>query len=203
MLPAIFPRKRPAVTITCLRRVIMESLEGQLLLASPQLLDPNFVRTVVLLVEHNDMGALGLVINRPTGKTVQELWKQVGESPCESQQPVHLGGPVSGPLMAIHTADGLAEMEVVEGVFFAAKKQNLDELVRRDESLSSSLSATPAGAPGNWRARLNRGPGGRSPPSWKIFSTRPTTSGSDSCNGPWPACCRICSASSTSPPIRR
>ena len=110
----------------------MESLEGQLLLASPQLLDPNFVRTVVLLVEHNDMGALGLVINRPTGKTVQELWKQVGESPCESQQPVHLGGPVSGPLMAIHTADGLAEMEIAEGVFFAAKKQNLDELVRRD-----------------------------------------------------------------------
>ncbi len=34
----------------------MESLEGQFLLASPQLLDPNFVRTVVLLVEHNDMG---------------------------------------------------------------------------------------------------------------------------------------------------
>ncbi len=34
--------------------------------------------------------------------------------------------------MAIHTLDGLAEMEIVEGVFFAAKKQNLDELVRRD-----------------------------------------------------------------------
>ena len=110
----------------------MESLEGQLLLASPQLLDPNFVRTVILLVEHNDMGALGLVINRPTGKTVQELWKQVGESPCENHQPIHLGGPVSGPLMAIHTAGGLAEKELVEGVFFAAKKQNLDELVRGD-----------------------------------------------------------------------
>ncbi len=109
----------------------MESLEGQLLLASPQLLDPNFVRTVILLIEHNDMGALGLVINRPTGKTVQELWKQVGQATCESQQPVHLGGPVQGPLMALHTVDGLAEMEVVEGVFFAAKKQNLDELVRR------------------------------------------------------------------------
>ena len=108
----------------------MESLEGQFLLASPQLLDPNFVRTVVLLVEHNDMGALGLVINRPTGKTVQELWKQVGESPCESRQAVHLGGPVSGPVMAVHTADGLAEMEVIAGVFFAAKKQNLDALVR-------------------------------------------------------------------------
>ena len=111
----------------------MESLEGQFLLASPQLLDPNFVRTVVLLIQHNDMGALGLVVNRPTAKTVQEVWKQVGESPCECQQPVHLGGPVQGPLMAIHTVEGLAEMEVVAGVFFAAKKQNLDALVRCNE----------------------------------------------------------------------
>ena len=111
----------------------MESLEGQLLLASPQLLDPNFVRTVILLVEHNDMGALGLVINRPTGKTVQELWKQVGEAACASQEPVYLGGPVQGPLMAIHTSGSLAEMQIAEGVFFAAKKQNLDELVRCDD----------------------------------------------------------------------
>ena len=45
---------------------------------------------------------------------------------------VHLGGPVSGPLMAIHTRNQLAEMEIVPGVFFAAKKQNLDELVRQE-----------------------------------------------------------------------
>ena len=134
----------------------MESLEGQLLLASPQLLDPNFVRTVVLLVEHNDMGALGLVINRPTGKTVQELWKQVGESPCESQQPVHLGGPVSGPLMAIHTADGLAEMEIADGLFFAAKKQNLDELVRRDERFKIFVGHSGWG-PGQLEGEIEQG----------------------------------------------
>ncbi len=109
----------------------MESLEGQLLLAAPQLLDPNFIQTVVLLIEHNDMGALGLVINRPTSKTVQELWRQVGESPCESRLPIHLGGPVSGPIMAIHTLEGLGEIEIVPGVFFAAKKHHLDELVRQ------------------------------------------------------------------------
>ena len=109
----------------------MDTLEGQLLLAAPELLDPNFVHAVILLIEHNEMGALGLVINRPTNKTVEDLWRQVGESTCECPQPVHLGGPVSGPLMAIHTLDGLAEMEIVPGVFFAAKKQNLDELVRQ------------------------------------------------------------------------
>jgi putative transcriptional regulator len=134
----------------------MESFEGRLLLASPELLDPNFVRTVVLLVEHNDMGALGLVINRPTGKTVQELWKQVGEAPCESRQPVHLGGPVQGPVMAIHTVDGLAEMEIAAGVFFAAKKQNLDELVRRDERFKLFVGHSGWG-PGQLEGEIEQG----------------------------------------------
>ncbi len=180
----------------------MESLEGQLLLASPQLLDPNFVRTVVLLVEHNDNGALGLVINRPTGTTVQELWKQVGESPCESQQPVHLGGPVSGPIMAIHTVSSLAEMEIVEGVFFAMKKQNLDELVRRDERFKVFYGQSGWG-PGQLEGEIEQGASRQSPPGWRTCSTRPTTFGSDSCRGPWPASCRKCSASSTCPRIPR
>ncbi len=134
----------------------MESLEGHLLLASPQLLDPNFVRTVVLLVQHNDMGALGLVINRPTGKTVQEVWKQVGQSPCESQGPIYLGGPVSGPLMAIHTSQGLAEMEVVDGLFFAAKKEYLDELVRREGSFKLFVGHSGWG-PGQLEGEIEQG----------------------------------------------
>ena len=107
----------------------MDSLEGHLLLASPELLDPNFVHTVVLLIQHNEQGALGLVLNRPTSKTVAELWHQMGEVPCESTQAVHLGGPVSGPLMALHAVEALAELEIRPGLFFAAKKTILDQLV--------------------------------------------------------------------------
>ena len=43
-----------------------ESLQGKLLVAAPSLLDPNFARTVVLLLAHGEHGALGLVLNRPT-----------------------------------------------------------------------------------------------------------------------------------------
>jgi putative transcriptional regulator len=53
----------------------MESLQGQLLIASPGLLDPNFRRTVVLVTEHNDEGAAGLVLNRPSPAPVaEEVW---------------------------------------------------------------------------------------------------------------------------------
>ena len=41
-------------------------LQGKLLVAGPSLLDPNFARTVVLLLAHGEHGALGLVLNRPT-----------------------------------------------------------------------------------------------------------------------------------------
>jgi putative transcriptional regulator len=107
----------------------MESLEGHLLVASPQLLDPNFARTLVLLVQHNDEGAFGVVINRPQRKTLQELWREVGSSPCHSRQPIYLGGPVPGPLLSLHAQPKLGEVELAPGVFFAAKKQHLDTLV--------------------------------------------------------------------------
>ena len=59
----------------------MESLKGKFLIAAPSLGDPNFLRTVVLIAEHNPEGALGLVVNRPSPATVAELWESIsGES---------------------------------------------------------------------------------------------------------------------------
>ncbi|MBN1911799.1 MAG: YqgE/AlgH family protein [Pirellulales bacterium] len=111
----------------------MKSLKGQLLVATPHLPDENFFRTVVLMVEHNANGALGVVLNRPASQSVAELWEQVSEEPCTSPQKIHFGGPVSGPLMAVHTDRNLAEMEILPGVFLAAQKGNLDQLVRQEE----------------------------------------------------------------------
>jgi len=111
----------------------MESLQGHLLIASPHLGDPNFERTVVLLVHHSEEGTLGVVLNRPSGSTIRELWEDVDEEPCDSDHPFHLGGPVSGPVMAIHTDSSRSELEVIPGLHFAAQRDHIDELVRRNE----------------------------------------------------------------------
>ena len=50
----------------------MESLRGQLLIATPSLEDPNFARTVVVIGEHTQDGALGVVLNRPSDTPVAE-----------------------------------------------------------------------------------------------------------------------------------
>ena len=89
----------------------MNSLRGHFLVASKFLADPNFARTVVLLVQHDEDGAFGVVLNRRAGSTVEELWSQVGQANCNSQQPVYVGGPVPGPLMAIHADRSQAEVE--------------------------------------------------------------------------------------------
>ena len=187
----------------------MDSLQGHLLLASEELVDPNFARSVVLLIEHNEQGALGVILNRPTSKTVRELWREVSQVPCESRRPVCLGGPVSGPVMALHTVPALAELEVVAGVYFAAKKQHLDELVSTAESAAPTVSAAegPLAAgtaggdpyafkifvghagwgPGQLERNSSSEPGTRFPPPASMFSPPRPTYGSD-CSRPWIIC---------------
>ena len=111
----------------------MKSLSGQLLVATPRLPDENFFRTVVLMIEHNENGALGVVLNRLADRSVEDLWQEVSDVECDCHRPLNLGGPVSGPLMAIHTDRESAEMEIIPGLFLAAQKANLDRLVQQEE----------------------------------------------------------------------
>jgi putative transcriptional regulator len=71
----------------------VDSIRGQLLIAGPTLGDPNFWRTVVLIVEHNEEGALGLVLNRPSETTVGEAVPQLAEL-VDPDDDVLVGGPV-------------------------------------------------------------------------------------------------------------
>jgi putative transcriptional regulator len=110
----------------------MKTLEGQLLIASHELRDPNFLRTVVLIFRHDDDGAAGLVLNRRLNATVKQVWKQVSQEPCRCESPLYLGGPVEGPLMSVHTKQELSEIEIVEGVYFSAAGGSLAQLVDAD-----------------------------------------------------------------------
>jgi putative transcriptional regulator len=72
-----------------------EVAPGALLVAAPGLLDPNFRRTVVYLIEHREQGSLGVVLNRPSEVTVRDVlpaWAPLSSSPPA----VFVGGPVEG-----------------------------------------------------------------------------------------------------------
>lgn len=109
------------------------SLAGHLLVASRKLRDPNFRQTVVLMLEHNDDGALGVVLNRITDRTIEQVWEAVEFDPVDNEQLLNQGGPVPGPLIALHTAEELAEKTVLPGLFLSMQKDTVDPLVRQDE----------------------------------------------------------------------
>jgi putative transcriptional regulator len=73
------------------------SLINQLLIAMPGMQDPNFSTTVTLICEHNDNGALGIIINRPLNLSLSGLFTQLAVSnadPGAARRPVVAGGPV-------------------------------------------------------------------------------------------------------------
>jgi putative transcriptional regulator len=81
---------------------VAESLRGSLVIAGPQLLDPNFRRTVVLVADHGEEGAMGVILNRPSGMTVADAAPDL-EPLIGPEAPIFAGGPVqptSGVVLA-------------------------------------------------------------------------------------------------------
>ena len=76
----------------------VDSLQNHFLVAMPSLAESYFERTVTLIIEHNDEGAMGLVINQPSQMTFRELVKQADEKATiegdKSENLVIMGGPV-------------------------------------------------------------------------------------------------------------
>lgn len=92
---------------------------GSLLVAAPGLLDPNFHRTVVYVIEHRGGGSLGVVLNRPSDVSVRDVlpsWAPLSSQPSS----VFVGGPVESEtalcLAAVRTGHDPASVEGLVGV---------------------------------------------------------------------------------------
>jgi putative transcriptional regulator len=102
----------------------IEPQKGDLLISEPFLNDPNFVRTVVLLCEHNDEGSFGFVLNKPSQITIHELIEEVEQR----DDTVFVGGPVQqNTLQFIHRNKDLIEggMEISEGLYWGGNFEQM------------------------------------------------------------------------------
>ena len=110
------------------------SLTGQLLIASPDIGDPRFAHTVILMVKHDKDGALGITINRPVGeKSIASLLEGPGEdvSGIEGTLRIFAGGPVQPDLgFVVHSAEYRREdtITVDEHVAMTANRQILRDI---------------------------------------------------------------------------
>lgn len=113
-----------------------KSLQGQFLVAANHLRDPNFHRTVVLMIEDNDDGAMGLVINRPSSIAVDSAFSQV-EKQVLSSDPIYSGGPVeTTALFILHSCPGLGanDENVTSDIFLTGSNDSFESLVNNEQS---------------------------------------------------------------------
>lgn len=107
----------------------MDGWSGHLLIAPAWMSDPHFAHSLVLLLQHDGQGAFGLALNRPTETTVREVWKQATGEACGLEDHIYLGGPVAGPLFALHERPEHGEATACEGLYITTDPQQLAALL--------------------------------------------------------------------------
>ena len=143
------------------------SLAPALLLSMPQLIDPNFNRTVVLLCKHNDDGAFGLVVNRPlvtTGRVTVNLDPPVS---TDRELQVWVGGPVEPERSWIlvgqepDESDEISGMRVAHDLYLSTSPDPPAAACssRRRRRPRGSSSAIRAGDRASWRPSSRSRPG--------------------------------------------
>lgn len=107
-----------------------ETLRGSLLVASPALVDPNFARGVVFITEHNEDGAMGIVLDRPSETKVGEIVPQL-EGVAGAEAPIYVGGPVQPSALVVlaeFSDPSAAAWIVVADVGFASADVDMEAL---------------------------------------------------------------------------
>lgn len=117
-----------------------ESLRGHFLIAAKHLRDSNFFKTVVLMLEHNDGGAMGVVVNQPMDVSIASALSE--HFPIStSRQSIFCGGPVEeNALLILHNSTDYDQEHdpVVPGVFVGTSPDVFEKVVRTSDDEDSS-----------------------------------------------------------------
>ena len=139
-------------------------IKGQFLVAGKQMRDPNFYRSVVLMVEHGESGSMGLVVNRPSNVSVTRALSEHFDLP-DSDQLVYVGGPVEpAALFVLHSAGEFEteESDVVPGIYVGSSpdvfERVIEQVVGGSDDLEFRVFAGCAGwGPGQLEGELEHG----------------------------------------------
>jgi putative transcriptional regulator len=133
----------------------MQSLKGQLLIATPQLINPMFSRSVILMLDHNEEGAMGVILNQPINTQISDLAGKIFEEDFQWNKPLHLGGPVPGSLLVLHTLEALGEHEIIPGVFVASESALVQQIISERPEPSLVIANYSGWGPGQLEGEFN------------------------------------------------
>jgi len=139
-----------------------ESLLGKLLVAPPKVpVGFPFGRSVILVLQDNEEGVFGVVLNRPATPEMLLAWQEVVNQPTFAAEKLVSGGPVQGPVLALHRQQELAEVEIQGGLFVSVQQAAIEqlsemELCGEDDSFRIVLGAV-SWEPGRLENEIDQG----------------------------------------------
>lgn len=139
------------------------SLKGYLLIAARALRDSNFLRSVVLMIEHSPEGAMGLIINHPSDTPLKDAISQHFED-FQDDRLLYVGGPVErSSLLLLHNVDSLSEesSSILPDVYIGGSTDSFAEVIRLcnegDEALRFRVFSGYSGwGPGQLEGEIER-----------------------------------------------
>lgn len=113
---------------------------GTLLVASPELADPNFARTVVLVLRHDDDGTIGIIVNRPTNLVPATIFPELAPGIGGYTGHLFRGGPIAATRV-LYLVRGLAAAtvngpEVLDKVFLSIDDESLPDMTRLADGIN-------------------------------------------------------------------
>jgi len=134
---SLAPSHPPADTMSMLENTTA-NLTNQFLIAMPSMTDPFFARTVTYLCQHNEEGALGIIINRPLQLTLREIIEQMDiefHNDALSDLPVYFGGPVQperGFVLHEPVGDWKSTLKISDRLWLTTSLDILEAISRGD-----------------------------------------------------------------------
>lgn len=118
------------------------NLSGTVLVASPRLSHTPMAEAVVLVIQDSDEGVFGVRLNASATSQQASEFQEFTQLPS-LRDSLMIGGPLNGPVMALHQNEDLAEVELRDGVFVSCSQDALQMLVEYEANASENHSLIP------------------------------------------------------------
>lgn len=135
----------------------MESLRGHFLIANTDADDVNFRASVVLITNHSDEGAEGYVLTKPTIFRMEKIWRELTKKEIVNPYKLFYGGPVDGPIVAVHGLESHSEHEILSDVYMTYDIEKLESLLTEKPEACRFFFNYSGWGPGQLESELNRG----------------------------------------------
>lgn len=131
---------------------------GSIIIATPNLKDSIFSKSVVLIIKIIDGIKIGLILNRTLDKVVK----------LKKLKKTHLkyGGPINGPIIAVHHEEKLAENEIMPDLYYSCEYKNIDEIIASKNCLYQLYSGYACWVEGQLESEISNG-------YWTVMDSSP------------------------------